>query len=275
MSRSGEARGEGAFRDHYTELYGARWPELEEALRGSADSLPFRAAPALDPYYLDSASIYAAQSLELPKPGSGDDGAAQPRLVLDACAAPGGKSIVLATRLATECDSAVRLIANELSAARRGRLAYALDRHLPPELRTRVDLMGRDAASLCRSRPEAFDAILLDAPCSSERHVLADPSALEEWTPARSRNLAVRQWALLSSAFLMLRPGGCLVYSTCSLEPRENQFVVSRLEEKYAGSFRFDPPDDGPGEAAGPGVLILPDRAQGAGPMFVCRIRKL
>ncbi|HTX71337.1 MAG TPA: 16S rRNA methyltransferase, partial [Rectinemataceae bacterium] len=119
-----------------------------------------------------------------------------------------------------------------------------------------------------------YDAILLDAPCSSERHVLADARALEEWSPARSRNLAARQWALLSSAFLMLKPGGCLVYSTCSLAPQENQGVVARLEGKYGGEFDFDPPEDGRCERAGAGMLMLPDRAGGAGPMFVCRLSK-
>ncbi|MDA8427504.1 MAG: 16S rRNA methyltransferase [Treponema sp.] len=278
MGRTGKPRGAEAFRERYAELYGPRWRALEEALAGPADSVPFRAAEGCEPYFLDSASVFAARSLLLPKAAedtAAEDTAAEERspLVLDACAAPGGKSLVLASRLA-ESGGDFRLVANELSADRRRRLADVLDRHLPPELRAKVEVSGRDAASLCRSRPEAFDAILLDAPCSSERHVLADPRALAEWSPGRSRNLAVRQWALLSSAFLMLKPGGRLVYSTCALAPEENQGVVARLKAKYGGLFDFDTPGADRGEAAGPGLLILPDRSGGAGPIFVCRIVK-
>ncbi|MGO8692910.1 MAG: SAM-dependent methyltransferase [Rectinemataceae bacterium] len=278
MKREERQRGERAFRERYASLYGERWVGLEEALRGPADSVAFRAAAQCEAYHLDSASVFAAWSLLFPASGSAGKAGVEWNggvIVLDACAAPGGKSIVLASRLAEAFGGDFRLVANDLSADRRRRLAEALDRHLPPALRARVELSGRDAASLCRSRPEAFDAILLDAPCSSERHVLADPLALDEWSPARTRNLALRQWALLSSAFLMLRPGGCLVYSTCSLSPEENQGVASRLEAKYGGRFAFDPPHCDRAESAGPGLLILPDRAAGAGPLFVCRIRKL
>ncbi|HUW39831.1 MAG TPA: 16S rRNA methyltransferase [Rectinemataceae bacterium] len=278
MGRTGKIRGAQAFNERYAALYGPRWADLREALLAPSDSVPFRAAAGCEPYFLDSASVFAAQSLLLPRAAedtAAEDTAAEERspLVLDACAAPGGKSLVLASRLA-ESGGDFRLVANELSADRRRRLAEVLDRHLPSDLRAKVEVSGRDAASLCRSRSEAFDAILLDAPCSSERHVLADPRALAEWSPGRSRNLAVRQWALLSSAFLMLKPGGCLVYSTCALAPEENQGLVARLEAKYGGLFDFDSPRGDRGEEAGPGLLILPDRSGGAGPIFVCRILK-
>jgi len=265
MSGAGKSREHGAeaFRRRYAELYGARWEGLEAALRRPADSVAYRVRPDCEPYYLDSASIFAAESLDLSRAGEGAP-------VLDACAAPGGKTLVLASRL----PEGARFEANELSADRRRRLAAALERHLPADLRERVDVRGGDAASLCRRRPEAFGAVLLDAPCSSERHVMADSAALADWSPARSRQLAQRQWALLSSAFLMLAPGGCLVYSTCSLDPAENDGVAARLEDKYRGLFRFDPPSRPGGEATAFGTLVLPDASRGAGPMYVCRIRK-
>ena len=236
----------------------------------------------LEPYYLDSASVFAASCLELPSEGR----------ILDACAAPGGKSLVIASRLAAQPGSAgdggARLVANELSADRRRRLREVLDRHLPSELRSRVEVTGGDAAAMCRRYEASFDAILLDAPCSSERHLLTqaasggNPEALAGWSPARARGLAMRQWALLSSALIMLKAGGCLVYSTCALSPDENDRVVARAAAKYgwseAGSLlRFHKPRyDGPGEAEEGefGISILPDRAKGAGPMYVCRMRK-
>jgi 16S rRNA C967 or C1407 C5-methylase (RsmB/RsmF family) len=257
-------RGAAGFRERYRELYGLRWEALESALAAPPDSVAFRATPDCEPYYLDSASVFAAQALDMGMAGEGLP-------VLDACAAPGGKSLVLASRL----PEGVHLVANELSSDRRRRLAAVLDAHLPPELRARVEVRGADAAALCRRMPNSFGAILLDAPCSSERHVLADPAALAEWSPARTRNLAARQWALLSSAFIMLAPGGCLVYSTCSLAPEENELVVARLAVKAGVAASFDTPADSRAENTGRGVAFLPDRSGGAGPLFVCRVRKL
>jgi 16S rRNA (cytosine1407-C5)-methyltransferase len=261
---AGAAGGAEAFRQHYADIFGERWPALEAALAAEPDSVAFRPGGSPEPYYMDSASIFAAGSLELPPEGR----------ILDACAAPGGKSLVLASRLAP----GMSLVANELSADRRRRLRDVLDRHLSPDLRMRVQVTGRDAASLCRSMPSAFDAILLDAPCSSERHVLADAAALARWSPARVRGLAVRQWALLSSALIMLKEGGCLVYSTCALGAEENDRIAARAERKLGRKIAFDRPVyAGPGEAEETeyGIAVLPDRARGAGPMYVCRIRKL
>lgn len=267
--RTAAPRGAAAFRERYSRLFGERWAGLEAALLAASDSVAFSAGAGLEPYRLDSASIFAARSLELPADGA----------ILDACAAPGGKSLVLATRLAPGPGSGPgsRLLANELSTDRRRRLRDVLDRHLPPELRARVDVSGRDAAAMCRRNAGAFDAILLDAPCSSERHVLADEAALAVWSPARIRGLAMRQWALLSSALIMLREGGCLVYSTCALSADENDLVVARAAARYGGALAFDRPAyEGPGEAEETeyGISILPDRAHGAGPMYVCRMRK-
>jgi 16S rRNA (cytosine1407-C5)-methyltransferase len=262
--RSGAGRGDEAFRERYRGLFGERWPSLEAALGAPSDSLAFVAGGGLPPYYLDSASVFAARALDLVPGGR----------ILDACAAPGGKTLVLASRLGL----GQRLVANELSADRRRRLREILDRHLGDDARPKVELSGRDAASMGRSFESSFDAILLDAPCSSERHVLADAKALAAWSMARVHSLAMRQWALLSSALIMLKAGGCLVYSTCALGPEENDGVTARAKTKFGRDIIFDRPVyDGPGEAEATeyGLAILPDRAGGAGPMFVCRIRKI
>ena len=269
----GGASGEEAFRGQYEGIFGERWPELEAALLAAPDSRAFAAGEGLEPYYLDSASIFAATCLELPSEGR----------ILDACAAPGGKSLVIASRMTALSSPGPPLVANELSADRRRRLRDVLDRHLPGDARARVEVSGRDAAAMARSFEAAFDAILLDAPCSSERHVLSqaaacgDAKALSEWSPSRIRGLAMRQWALLSSALIMLKAGGCLVYSTCALDPRENDGVVGRAIVKCGESLSIERPVyEGPGEADPTeyGLSILPDRANGAGPMYVCRMRK-
>jgi 16S rRNA (cytosine1407-C5)-methyltransferase len=249
-----------AFRERYLGLFGERWRELEHSLGGEPASVPFVAAAGAEPYFLDAASVEAAAFLPLGPGGC-----------LDACAAPGGKTLVLASRLGPGGS----ILANELSSDRRRRLAAVLDRHLPEGLRRRVRVSGDDASSMCLRNAGRFCSILLDAPCSSERHVLKDPSALEAWTPARPRSLARRQWALLASAWMMLERGGWLVYSTCALGSEENEGVVGRLVEKHGESLAIDAPEGEGWEARAFGAMILPDRSAGAGPLYVARIRKL
>ncbi|MCX7775635.1 MAG: 16S rRNA methyltransferase [Spirochaetaceae bacterium] len=265
--------GTAEFDAFYAKLYGSRWESLRCAMlepnyavglrlkatdHGDRVQLEIVDPPEEGLYRIDRASLSAAQALVLPDQG----------MVLDACAAPGGKTLVLAA----SGSQHLRIDANELSVDRRRRLREVLDRHLPEGVRKRVIVSGYDAATLCKKRPSYYDAILLDAPCSSERHVLQDAHVLEQWTPARTRNLAFRQWALLSSAFLMLKPGGCLVYATCSISELENDGVLERLCKKYDGHFRLDPPSWG--EPTRHGVIMLPDREHGAGPLYVARLFK-
>jgi 16S rRNA (cytosine1407-C5)-methyltransferase len=120
-----------------------------------------------------------------------------------------------------------------------------------------------------------FDAILVDAPCSSERHVIQNPRALAEWTTARPRSLSGRQWSLLSAAFLLLKSGGSLVYSTCAITPEENDIPVNRLLEKYSKEIELDEAGFSDGEKTRYGRLILPDLSGGKGPMYVARFRKI
>jgi 16S rRNA (cytosine1407-C5)-methyltransferase len=258
--RDDAGQGGAAFEDRYRALFGARWEALATALAAAADTRPFVAAPGSEPFFLDSASVAAASFLPLE---TGE--------ILDACAAPGGKTLVVTSRLGADSI----LLANELSSDRRRRLSDVLDRHLPPGLRKRVRVCGEDAASMCLRNKQRFSSILLDAPCSSERHVLGDPRALAAWKAARPRSLARRQWALLASAWLMLKPGGWLVYSTCALGPEENEAVVERLAEKHGGEAHIDAPSGEPWEPRSLGSILLPDRSAGAGPMYVARIRKL
>jgi 16S rRNA (cytosine1407-C5)-methyltransferase len=214
------------------------------------------------PYMLDKASVLAALSLRLPPEG----------IMLDACAAPGGKSLVIASVMGPE----LRLLSNELSRERRRRLTKVLDEHLDVEVRSRVIVSGFDAAAQGGKRGEwgRFGGILLDAPCSSERHVIQNKGALEKWTPARPRFLAKRQWALLSASFRLLQRGGSLVYVTCALSPEENDGVAARLWEKYGDALMQDEVDFREGEKTQFGRILLPDRTEGMGPLYVTRFKK-
>jgi 16S rRNA (cytosine1407-C5)-methyltransferase len=249
------------FEAYYRAIYRDRWEALRKSLLEKRVSIAFTQGLKV-PYRLDRASVLAAESLRLPDTG----------LILDACAAPGGKSLVLAPALGPE----LRLLANEPSRVRRRRLLQVLEDHLDPEQRSRIEVSGFDAASLGGRKRERnrFGGILLDVPCSSERHVLGDPKALAQWKPARPRFLARRQWALLSAAFLVLQPGASLVYVTCAISEEENDGVASRLLKKYRAEVLLDEPDFLEGEKTALGRLILPDVSGGIGPLYVARFRK-
>jgi 16S rRNA (cytosine1407-C5)-methyltransferase len=172
-------------------------------------------------------------------------------------------------------ENGSQLLCNELSAERRRRLSEVLDKHLFPETRSRVRVSGFDTAVQGGRKSEQgrFCAILLVAPCSSEEHVLKDQKAYTAWKPGRPRFLAQRQWALLSACFLLLEKGGSLVYSTCTLNPEENNGVAERLLKKYRDTVELDLPDFPEGEESPLGRMILPD-VSGMGPMYIARFRK-
>ena len=92
--------------------------------------------------------------------------------------------------------------------------------------------------------PEMFDAILLDAPCSGEGVVRKDPDALKNWSPESNQEIAATQRELIDSAFHALRPGGTLVYSTCTLNQEENEAVCRWLKETYPDAVEFLPLGD-------------------------------
>ncbi|MDR0587014.1 MAG: 16S rRNA methyltransferase [Treponema sp.] len=250
------------FEDYYKAIYGERWKHLRKALLETSPSFPFTGSFIVSPYYMDPASVRAAESLRLAENGT----------IFDACAAPGGKSLVIAASL----PRSAFLMANELSRERRRRLLNVLDSHLSSEARARVTVSGFDAASLGGKADyrERFSGVFLDAPCSSERHVIQNEKALSRWTAARPRFLAQRQWALLSSCFLMLKPGASLVYATCAISAEENDGVAEKLLAKYKSGAALDPPDFPEGEQTGFGRIILPDRSGGSGPMYVARFIK-
>lgn len=138
--------------------------------------------------------------------------------VLDLCASPGSKT----TQLAEILSNAGTLFANDLSAKRSRNLVFNLQR--TGVLNTVVtQAFGESYGNLCF---EQFDRILLDAPCSALGTLQKSPEVLQWWTEMRSHKLAAQQRQLLHGALKALRPGGRVVYSTCTIAPWENEEVI-------------------------------------------------
>jgi 16S rRNA C967 or C1407 C5-methylase (RsmB/RsmF family)/NOL1/NOP2/fmu family ribosome biogenesis protein len=143
-----------------------------------------------------------------------------PLRVLDLCAAPGGKATLLADLL--NDDSL--LVANE-----------AIRSRVPP-LRENLTRWGWPNVLIANRDPEAlsplagfFDLVLVDAPCSGEGLFRKDADAAGHWSPEAAGRCALRQGRILSAARALVRPGGALVYSTCTFNPEENDGAVGRF----------------------------------------------
>lgn len=175
---------------------------------------PFHAAGL---YYIQEPSAMAVAEVVAAKPGEN---------ILDLCAAPGGKS----THLASVMQNEGLLVANEINPARAKVLAENMER-----CGVRNALITNEKPErLAKRFPQYFDRILVDAPCSGEGMFRKDPLACNEWSMANVLMCAQRQKDILDSALVMLKPGGYLVYSTCTFSPEENEGVLQTLLDKYA-----------------------------------------
>ena len=150
--------------------------------------------------------------------------------VLDLCAAPGGKCSHIQAIAGGQAD----LICNDNSKPRLMKLQVNLKR-----LNVSAEYMLADARNLSRRQLEAFDKILLDAPCSGEGLMslnARDISLFDSWSVAHIRRLSDLQKRLILEAWRLLKPGGTLVYSTCTMAPEENEAVVDWLLRRQPGA---------------------------------------
>jgi len=145
------------------------------------------------------------------------------RRILDACAAPGGKTLILAER----CPRA-QIVACEPNAKRFAELRERLTAHAAP-----VECRQADAAAL--NADAAFDLVLADVPCSGTGTLGRNPEIRHRLRPEDFARQAERQGAILRAAIRAARPGGRVVYSTCSLEPEENEQVVTAAVKELPG----------------------------------------
>ncbi|GAB5587006.1 hypothetical protein Unana1_01906 [Umbelopsis nana] len=248
-------------------------------------------------YLLDAASVLATVALDI-EPG---------HVVLDMCSAPGGKAIALCQRLFTDAAKQTSVLhCNEISPERRKRLRNVLKDYLPAKLvettvqgGENVRVTGFDATKAHTFSPEYYDRVMIDAPCSSERHLLHDIAKAEEsgnysildeflkWTPGHTKTMAARQVQLILRGLEALCFGGTLLYATCSLSEQENDGVISQTlkdhkkrQKKGKHTFacevlKFKKKRFPIGEKTKYGWIVLPDVSDGWGPLYFAVLRKL
>ena len=167
-------------------------------------------------YYIQEPSAMVVGEFVDPKPGE---------KVLDLCAAPGGKT----THLASKMNGEGFLLSNEIQPARAKILSQNVERM---GIKNAV-VTNETPDRLAERFPSFFDRILVDAPCSGEGMFRKDEEAREHWSLGNVEICHVRQVNILKSSAAMLKPGGRLVYSTCTFSPEENEGTISSFLEQH------------------------------------------
>lgn len=232
-------------------------------------------------YYVQDASsmILAAIAAKLsahiannftPRPAS-----PLPLLWLDACAAPGGKTTAAIDAL----PEGSLVVANEYDFQRAEILKENVAKWGSPNV-----VVSRGDTSRFRKLPELFDVVAVDAPCSGEGMMRKDAMARQQWTPRLVAECADRQREILRNLWETVRPGGFLIYSTCTFNTTENEEIVLWLIDTYGAvpvdlsitAEGIDGPvalPSAPRAASLPAMRFIPGRAKGEG-LFVCVLRK-
>ena len=207
-------------------------------LKGDAPALPFVGEPVpwepmgfyYDPdsrpglhvfheagvYYLQEASAMSPVALLDPQPGE---------RICDLCAAPGGKTTQIAGRMMGEGF----LLCNEYSPKR----AKILSRNIERMAVANALVVNEDTAVLAKRFPGSFDKVLIDAPCSGEGMFRKEEAAITDWSIETVEMCARRQAEILHNGAQLVRPGGRLVYSTCTFAPEEDELAVAAFLESH------------------------------------------
>lgn len=172
--------------------------------------------------------------------------------VLDLCAAPGGKATELAARL----HGTGLLAANDISNSR----AKGLLKNLELFGAGNILITSEEPGRLSQYFPEFFDKILVDAPCSGEGMLRKDPSMVKDWLEHGPAWYAPIERQVLKEAVRMLKPGGMLLYSTCTFSPMENEGTIAYLLESDS-AFQVMPLPKHPGFLPGRPDLLLEEKA--------------
>lgn len=218
-------------------------------------------------YYIQEPSAMMPAQALAPEPGD---------KVLDLCAAPGGKTTALGDQMLNKG----LLVANDISPKRVKALVKNVER------------MGLTNSFIINEKPEKlkgiytefFDRILLDVPCSGEGMFRKDKEAVQSYSPSKITEYIGIQREIFDSAYAMLKPGGTMVYSTCTFNPHENEenieFFIKNYDieiDKLNPLGGFEPSRSAWTQSKDPrlngGLRLWPHKARGEG-HFVCRLKK-
>ena len=272
-----------AFLDRMKQQLGTQYPAFLESmerpravalrfnpLKGETPKLPFvgepvpwepmgyyydpDARPGLHPYheagvyYLQEASAMAPVTLLDPQPGE---------RVCDLCAAPGGKT----TQIAGRMGGTGFLLCNEWSPKR----AKILSRNIERLGISNALVTNEHPQTLADRYPGFFDRVLIDAPCSGEGMFRKEEAAVTDWSQETVEMCARRQSEILHSGAALVRPGGLLVYSTCTFSPEENEQAVEAFLQTHPEFTpqRVDAPWFTPGETGS--FRLWPHKLRGEG----------
>ncbi|XP_036410552.1 5-methylcytosine rRNA methyltransferase NSUN4 [Megalops cyprinoides] len=228
-------------------------------------------------YLLDAASVLPVLALDVQ----------EGHTVLDLCAAPGGKTLALLQTLAIR-----RLAVNDASVSRTARLRRVLQSYIPKELWTedRVRITSFDGRKWGELEREAFDRVLVDVPCTTDRHSLLeeDNNIFKRIRTKERQTLPLLQTQLLLAGIQAACPGGDVVYSTCTLSQLQNECVVEHavhlaqeemgitvhvrdlrpLTHLFRDTFHFAP-------NIRLGELVLPHLTANFGPIYLCKLHRV
>ncbi|NWR28471.1 NSUN4 methyltransferase, partial [Tachuris rubrigastra] len=229
-------------------------------------------------YLMDAASLLPVLALNVQQ----DD------LVLDLCAAPGGKTLaLLQTGL---CVNGGHLAANDVSISRTKRLHQILHNYVPKEVRETVSVTSYDGRDWQDVEGGTFHKVLVDVPCTTDRHsaMEADNNIFHKRRTKERQMLPMLQLQLLMAGILATKPGGDVVYSTCSLSPLQNECVVERAVEIAATQFNISVHVEDLSHFrtlfqdtfsffsdCRLGELVLPHLTANFGPMYFCKLRRM
>ncbi|XP_051481664.1 5-methylcytosine rRNA methyltransferase NSUN4 [Apus apus] len=226
-------------------------------------------------YLMDAASLLPVLALSV-QPGD---------FVLDLCAAPGGKTLAL-----LQTGICGHLAANDVSVSRTKRLYQILQSYVPREIRETVSITSYDGRDWGQLESGTFHKVLVDVPCTTDRHsVMEEENNIFHKRRTKERQmLPMLQLQLLMAGILATRPGGEVVYSTCSLSPLQNEYVVERAVDIAETEFNISMhiQDLSPFRMlfqdtfsffsdCRVGELVLPHLTANFGPMYFCKLRRM